>query len=292
MEASGSINLALATYDAPPKQFTKLAQPIKYPQMAAHFSNSNQTSDEDSSASDDSGSDYDSDEVSSHDANEQLTASSSKSSLGVRRPEYLLINGKPVARSKCVKPYVCTYGGCGKSYRKPSRLEEHERSHTGETNNLKLLTKRPFVCSNCQKTYLRESHLRAHSRSHLPPSARPFVCTHPIITTAKRLNEGLMSTQREASEPINPASFRIPSCNQRFWTAQHLRVHELAIHLGDKPYKCTSCPAAFMKHGALRVHNSEAHAPPGTKPYQCEHPACSQSFTTNQKLKIHARVHD
>jgi hypothetical protein len=30
------------------------------------------------------------------------------------------------------KRYACTHAGCGKSYRKPSRLREHERSHTGE----------------------------------------------------------------------------------------------------------------------------------------------------------------
>ena len=32
---------------------------------------------------------------------------------------------------KCRKRYACSYDGCTKSYTKPSRLEEHERSHTG-----------------------------------------------------------------------------------------------------------------------------------------------------------------
>jgi len=34
------------------------------------------------------------------------------------------------------KHYHCTYEGCDKAYSKPSRLEEHERSHTGDVSLL------------------------------------------------------------------------------------------------------------------------------------------------------------
>jgi hypothetical protein len=34
------------------------------------------------------------------------------------------------------RPYPCTFEGCKKAYRKPSRLEEHERSHTGEVSSM------------------------------------------------------------------------------------------------------------------------------------------------------------
>lgn len=43
---------------------------------------------------------------------------------------FILVNGTLVADTK--KRYKCTYAGCDKSYSKPSRLEEHERSHTGQ----------------------------------------------------------------------------------------------------------------------------------------------------------------
>jgi hypothetical protein len=42
----------------------------------------------------------------------------------------IIVNGKLVENTK--KRYRCTYQGCSKAYTKPSRLEEHERSHTGE----------------------------------------------------------------------------------------------------------------------------------------------------------------
>ena len=44
--------------------------------------------------------------------------------------EFVLVNGSLVKNAK--KKYHCTFSGCEKSYSKPCRLEEHERSHTGE----------------------------------------------------------------------------------------------------------------------------------------------------------------
>ncbi|CAE6516071.1 unnamed protein product [Rhizoctonia solani] len=180
------------------------------------------------------------------------------------------------------KTYVCSHAGCGKSYWKPSRLQEHERSHTGE---------RPFVCSECGNSYLRDSHLRAHSRSHLPASARPFICVYEVAVNPQPPRSELIPTQH-TNQRSSLTTTQFQACGQRFWTAQHLRSHESTIHHGEKPYKCTLCPLAFGKHGALRLHIADSHSSPGTKPYRCEYASCTQSFATNQKLKTHARVHD
>jgi hypothetical protein len=42
----------------------------------------------------------------------------------------VIVNGKLLLNSKRI--YKCTFNGCEKSYTKPSRLEEHERSHSGD----------------------------------------------------------------------------------------------------------------------------------------------------------------
>lgn len=59
-------------------------------------------------------------------------------------------------------------------------------------------------------------------------------------------------------------------------------------------YQCSEldCEASFAKHHLLREHICTKHAPPGTKPYRCEHEGCTKSFTTSQKLRVHAKTHD
>jgi hypothetical protein len=44
----------------------------------------------------------------------------------------VIVNGKLLLNSRRI--YQCTFHGCEKSYPKPSRLEEHERSHTGDVS--------------------------------------------------------------------------------------------------------------------------------------------------------------
>ncbi|KAJ7497019.1 hypothetical protein FB451DRAFT_1209737 [Mycena latifolia] len=172
-------------------------------------------------------------------------ASTSKPSLPI------LINGTLVPHTN--KRYKCTHKGCDKAYSKPSRLEEHERSHSGQ---------RPFLCETCGKSYLRETHLTAHARSHLPQSERPFVCSEP-------------------------------NCEKRFWTAQHLRVHaDWHNGAKPFVCPENDCNEAFAKHHQLRAHKCTVHAAPGTKPYQCEHDGCTQSFATNQHLRTHSKVHN
>ncbi|KAH7907332.1 hypothetical protein BJ138DRAFT_1129242 [Hygrophoropsis aurantiaca] len=150
--------------------------------------------------------------------------------------------------------YRCTFPDCLKSYTKPSRLAEHARAHTGE---------RPYGCDVCGKAYFRETHLQAHAHSHRPESERPYMCG--------------VGTE----------------CGKRFWTAQHLKVHE-AMHGGAKNYACTdaACGETFSKHHQLRAHMCTVHAPPGTKPYQCTSLNCGKSFATNQKLRAHLKTHD
>ena len=42
----------------------------------------------------------------------------------------IIVNGVLVEKTR--KRYKCTFSGCDKAYGKPSRLAEHERTHTGE----------------------------------------------------------------------------------------------------------------------------------------------------------------
>lgn len=84
------------------------------------------TSDTDESSDDYFGSGYDSSTTAGLDVDED------SSSLYLQNIQQ--VKNKKRTRECASKLYACTHAGCDKAYRKPSRLREHERSHTGEVS--------------------------------------------------------------------------------------------------------------------------------------------------------------
>jgi general transcription factor IIIA len=165
--------------------------------------------------------------------------------------------GTPFCREKRLK---CPYESCDKAFNRPTRLQEHIRSHTNE---------RPFKCPHapCEKDYLRESHLKHHIKS-AHSEIRDYVCSF----------EG---------------------CGKAFATGQRLRVHE-ASHVSPNKYPCNRCSQVFRKRETLQRHiatTHEGHLP--VKPFTCSKTdvrtglPCKSAFDTASKLATHDRAcHD
>lgn len=168
----------------------------------------------DASTSEFSGADDSGDEEVSNDFSKSQSRASTSSIVKKPRP----------------RRHACSFAGCTKAYTRPSRLAEHERSHSGlvqahpsshQTRAILTVSctkQRPFTCTECKKSYLRETHLHAHLRSHLPESSRPFVC--------------------EANG----------RCGKRFWTKQHLGAHVQKVHDGVKPYQVSCTRRTLSSH--------------------------------------------
>ncbi|XP_069932900.1 Kruppel-like factor 18 [Oryctolagus cuniculus] len=94
---------------------------------------------------------------------------------------------QPPKNPELLKPYVCTYPDCGKSYSKSSYLQIHKRKHTGEKpyecseegcpwrfsrvdelsrHKRKHSGERPYTCTKCDKSFARSDHLRQHQKVH------------------------------------------------------------------------------------------------------------------------------
>ncbi|THH12074.1 hypothetical protein EW145_g244 [Phellinidium pouzarii] len=180
---------------------------------------------------------------------------------------HVIVNGKLVVDDK--RRYRCTYDGCNKKYKKPSRLEEHERSHTGA---------RPF----------------AHSRSHLPESARSFACQHEDCTkkfwTAQHL-------KRHEEMHAGEKTFKCPEdgCPESFAKQYQLRSHTVTSHYppGTKPYLCeySECTKSFSTNQKFKAH-VKIHE---ERRYVCSHSSCSEKeaqvyFSTWSALQTHSRL--
>eukprot|EP01066_Platyproteum_vivax_P008734 Platyproteum_vivax@DN3739_c0_g1_i1.p1 len=109
---------------------------------------------------------------------------------------------------------------------------------------------------------------------------------------AKRIGNRLLAVHRAKNAhrmtpgqapPVNVEEFKCNRCLQSYDTEEHLEQHYSAT--GHHPLQKTTCPTcnerlenkkSFHKH--LEEKNHRAH---------CPSPACTQSYTTNNRLKQH-----
>lgn len=170
----------------------------------------------------------------------------------------------PATRSRPLV-YHCTFQNCNRSFSKPCRLTEHERSHTGE---------RPFVCSLCQKTFGRDYHLSRHiQQSH--NDKRDYPCSwegcDKAFATPQRQAEHL-KTHTKVKEFVCTG---YGDCREVFRKKNTLARHIKDVHLNVQPYQCDKidpatnepCTYGYDTAGGLRYHTIIYHS--GEPRYFC-----------------------
>ncbi|XP_038581350.1 transcription factor HIVEP3 [Micropterus salmoides] len=132
--------------------------------------------------------------------------------------------------------YVCTY--CGRACAKPSVLQKHIRSHTGE---------RPYPCAPCGFSFKTKSNLYKHRKSHTHRVKAGLVLGEP-----KSLEEQVTESEDESRQ--RPAS----SHTERQGSEASIKSHET-----DRAKDCTGGnddSYAVKKRLALRLSRGK-HGP-------------------------------
>ncbi|XP_019946007.2 transcription factor HIVEP3 isoform X1 [Paralichthys olivaceus] len=126
--------------------------------------------------------------------------------------------------------YVCTY--CGRACAKPSVLQKHIRSHTGE---------RPYPCAPCGFSFKTKSNLYKHRKSHTHRVKAGLALGEP-----RNLEEQVTESEDETRQLSSTSSL----------TETQSSVASMKSHETDKAKDCTSVSDesyAVKKRLALRL---------------------------------------
>ncbi|KAM7541709.1 hypothetical protein Aperf_G00000011321 [Anoplocephala perfoliata] len=184
-----------------------------------------------------------------------------------------------------VHEYVCSH--CNKHFVRPSHLEIHFRTHTGE---------RPFRCCICSKSFSQASNLQRHMLSHKtwPQlrsiggkmfSANPIVRpSRSIMPVARRIH--LTSTSTLHNYSLVDSQFECRFCGLRVKGFQKIRSH-MTQHNNEKVYQCivSSCLKTFTELGAYIEHLNSAHDLTDSKWLRCN--KCLRQFESVSDLLGH-----
>ncbi|XP_041983887.1 zinc finger protein OZF-like [Aricia agestis] len=142
---------------------------------------------------------------------------------------------------------------CDVHFRSKLGLRKHLRTHSA---HVRAVDKK-FACGECDSKFLSKSALQEHvdwEHRHRTKHA----CDLCSKVFKNRLN--LKKHREFVHEKKRPPRNKIcDHCGRGFTTTAILQAH-IRTHTGERPLRCTRCPASFAHSAALYTHNKLLHA--------------------------------
>ncbi|XP_048002578.1 zinc finger protein ZFP2-like [Leguminivora glycinivorella] len=160
---------------------------------------------------------------------------------------------------------------CGALFKTEEGLIQHKR----ETHGVEL-----FTCDACNKSFLSKMSLSVHiDRLHL--NIKPGSGRQQYYARLQR-KRGDKPKGTQPREKKNVCEV----CGKSFTCLSVLKTHQLD-HTGDRPFKCSQCPKAYLYAWQLRNHSDCVHR--RIRKWRCSE--CPKTFLHQSSVYVHKLIH-
>lgn len=172
------------------------------------------------------------------------------------------------------KDYLCP---CGEVFHSTAKFAWHMETHDKQPKNCPFCRER-FVHKNSLSRHIRLAHPDKYSEYKKDTVPCP-VCNNQYIRT---------SLKTHLASHVKRAEFQCSICSKILSTKWNLKMHRWTHNSRSQmPYKCETCPKAFMRAADLQTHFNAHKA---IRPFTCDY--CGRQFSRKYNWVRHTREHE